>query len=236
MNLSAVVYDAETRCCIPGSGDWARGLEHCAGFDTEKFYLGSPCHKGHGADSGQNLRYKANWMCVECHRERKRGAHKTPEQLFWEKVDKDGPVHPTLKTPCWVWTGSTSGKGYGEVRVKRRLWRAHRYSWAIVNGSIPDELLVCHECDNPPCVNPSHLFVGTSQQNTDDMRVKGRANYVSGLRGSDLPQARLTEEAVRELRAKYAEGGYTQSDLAIEYGIKQAQVSSIVRRTSWRHI
>ena len=90
--------------------------------------------------------------------------------LFWRKVDKKGPIHP-IHGRCWVWTGSKVGKGYGQ----------HRRSWKIHFGEIPDGLYVLHKCDNPLCVNPSHLFLGTPKDNVQDMLEKGRGNFTGPI-------------------------------------------------------
>lgn len=91
---------------------------------------------------------------------------------FWSKVDK-GPG-------CWTWTGATQNYGYGAVTIHGLTRRAHRVSWELAHGPIPDGLHVCHRCDNPPCVNPDHLFLGTAQDNVDDKDAKGRGRNQVG--------------------------------------------------------
>jgi hypothetical protein len=94
----------------------------------------------------------------------------TLAERFWVKVDKNGPLHPTLGTACWVWTGRHLTWGYGQI--ENHL--THRLSWRLHNGPIPNRLQVLHRCDNPPCVNPAHLFLGTNTDNRADSKAKGR--------------------------------------------------------------
>ncbi len=126
----------------------------------------------------------ARGMCDACyHRWQKHGDPRVfgktgrpatpPSARFWQKVQKgDG---------CWEWQGSRNKLGYGITSLRGRAIRAHRVSWEIVNGPIPDGLLVCHRCDNPACVRPDHLFLGTQIDNLRDMRTKGRGNDIVAL-------------------------------------------------------
>lgn len=175
---------------------------------------------------------------------------KSIEERFWAKVNKDGPVpeHMPHLGPCWVWTGSRFPLGYGTVSVaSRQNQGAHRVSWRLTQGPIPEGLMVCHRCDNRPCVRPSHLFLSTAKGNFDDMVRKGRRNVARGdrlffarhpemlVRGENHRCAKLTEEQVRELRARVA-AGERQADLAREAGISRASMSKMILRESWKHV
>lgn len=98
---------------------------------------------------------------------------------FWSKVDKNGPTQPHMDSPCWLWTAGKSSTGYGNLRVGGKLIKTHRVSWIINRGQIPHDgsyhgICVLHCCDNPACVNPGHLFLGTNTDNIHDMTAKGR--------------------------------------------------------------
>lgn len=122
------------------------------------------------------------------------------------------------ETGCLEFTGAKANKGYG-------------LAWVTLHGDIPSNLVVCHRCDNPPCFNPDHLFLGTPADNTADMVGKGRHRYVPH-RGTTNGRTRLTEDQVRQIRALAAEG---QSCRAIgrEFGVAPGTVSSVVRRVNW---
>lgn len=141
---------------------------------------------------------------------------------FWEKVDKRGT------NDCWEWQGALDRKGYGEIKAgrSRKIVRAHRLAWILEHGECPNDLLVCHQCDNPKCCNPHHLFLGTFQDNLADMRKKGRHAY-----GEKHGWAKLSDKQVEELREKFATGQYTLAQLSKEYGIQSHHVSRIINRT-----
>lgn len=94
---------------------------------------------------------------------------KSTQDRFWERVSRS--------SRCWIWTGAHDRAGYGWMRIDGIIIGAHRIAWELAYGPIPDGLLVCHHCDNPTCVRPSHLFLGDHQDNYDDMVTKGRAHY-----------------------------------------------------------
>lgn len=131
------------------------------------------------------------------------------------------------ETGCWVWTGGFHTTGYGALRDGRRGGTAHRISWEIHYGSIPDGLEVCHRCDNRACVNPEHLFLGTHQDNMTDMVNKGRAPV-----GQRAFGVKLTPEQVLAIR----NDPRSQSRIGREYGVTQTTVGLIKRRKRWKHI
>jgi hypothetical protein len=146
---------------------------------------------------------------------------------FWRKVDQTDT--------CWIWIGARHLDGYGIVIRDGRNWLAHRWVWTIANGTIPGELCVCHHCDNPPCVRPDHLFLGTRADNNVDKTGKGR-NVVIPCPGEANGAAKLTESEVLAIRAKHAAGGVSMRALGREYGVDGSAIEHIIHRRRWRHI
>jgi len=134
-----------------------------------------------------------------------------------------------------MWRGSKTQGGYGRFgnSVKFGTNVAHRISYIIHVGQIPPGLLVCHKCDNPPCVRPDHLFLGTAKDNNIDMFQKGRANK---LKGSAHWKTSLTEKQVLEIRQKYKPRKYSSYRLGVEYGISQQTAHLIATKKTWRHV
>ena len=167
---------------------------------------------------------------------------------FWAKVDKNGPIpeHRPELGPCWVWTGSANKLGYGSLRFPYGLVKAHRMSYGIHKGPLPDGLFACHECDYPPCVNPDHLFAGTALDNSRDCLAKQRLPTGEHAwshrhrelvpRGEKHPHAKLTETQVAEIRECYATGAFFQRELAARFGVSISLISGIVRGDSWAHL
>ena len=145
---------------------------------------------------------------------------------FWSKVSK--PANPD---GCWTWGGSLHKKGYGLWGFRGKIHKAHRISYRIHKGRIPDGLCVCHACDNPPCVNPKHLWVGTHQDNADDKYEKGRDNHAKGEANGG--GGKLTWESVREIRRLREEENMSQQTLADKFGVSQPMIGLIVRGEKW---
>lgn len=154
-------------------------------------------------------------------------------ERFWSKVVKsDDP------DSCWEWTIATDKDGYGLFKVgksqNKRTMRAHRIAWELAHSTIPDGLCVCHQCDNPPCCNPRHLFLGTNQENTADKVAKGRVSHATGLKGEAHPRAKLTWSKVKQIRLRYATERISQRGLAREYGAGKSVINQIIRNEIWK--
>jgi hypothetical protein len=139
-------------------------------------------------------------------------------------------------TGCWEWQRSFVRGGYGSFFYKGRIGRAHRVSYILHYGEIDPDILVCHKCDNPKCVNPEHLFLGTYQDNNHDMHRKHRAPTSNNkIQGSLNIHAKITEADVINIRALSA-SGISKAEIGRQYNIRDSNVCKIVSRQSWRHV
>lgn len=145
---------------------------------------------------------------------------------FFSKIDQSGE--------CWPWTGSKNKQGYGKCRINGKTFRAHRIVWEMYNGPIPKYLLVCHTCDNTSCCNPSHLFLGNHQVNSDDKKRKGRAYKLPAMIGEKNPRARLTVQDIVSIRQMSLT--FTYIEIASKLNLPRPTVYNIVKRKTWSHI
>lgn len=142
--------------------------------------------------------------------------------------------HQVAPSGCWMWTGKVGRSfGYGEIRRKRgtKTMKAHRVSYELYKGPIPDEMCVCHTCDVPLCVNPAHLWLGTREDNNKDKTAKGRNVFIP-RRGEGSATSKLTEKQALDIKADLR----TQSKIAKDYGISQCAVSDIKTGRRWKHL
>lgn len=153
--------------------------------------------------------------------------HPPIAERFWVKVDRRS------KDRCWNWQAATNPAGYGVFHSDIGSL-AHRYSWTLHFGPIPDGLFVCHACDNPACVNPYHLFLGTHKDNMRDMDEKDR-RITPDRTGRFNGHSKLTENDVHEIRRRY-KMGESQSALGKEFGVSQSHVSAIILCARWSHV
>lgn len=153
------------------------------------------------------------------------------ESRFWSNVDVRG------EDECWLWTGCFFATGYGQfdfiLSTKMHKVKATRFMWLLTHGSISRHLEICHDCpvgDNPACVNPNHLFLGTQYDNMQDMVAKGRSNY-----GERNGKVKLTEAQVLEVYA-LRKAGWTQQSIADRFEVSWSTIHLIVIGKNWKHL
>jgi hypothetical protein len=157
------------------------------------------------------------------------------QERFWSFVHKTNG--------CWNWTGSNV-RGYGKFMIEKKNLSAHRLSYEFHIGKIPSGHLVCHKCDNPSCVNPDHLFLGTWKSNVDDMIQKGRRRDSKGTKNG---KSKLTEKDILKIRKLYSKNDTTISKysknqkystrwISQKYGVSQSLISGIVQGKRWSHV
>lgn len=144
---------------------------------------------------------------------------------FWSKVDRRGPDR------CWEWQAARLHFGHGAFSLMGRQIHAHRFAMMVaLAGDIPDGMFVLHNCDNPPCCNPAHLYVGTQRQNVEDRERRHR-----GAKGSACGMAKLTPSAVRDIRCSLAKGA-TAASLGRRYHVTKQSICNIAHRRTWTHV
>jgi hypothetical protein len=146
---------------------------------------------------------------------------------FWDNADRSGGPDA-----CWPWAKQRHSRGYGYFCIKKRKKFAHRVAWELATGGDASGLVVMHSCDNPPCVNPAHLRLGTARDNAQDCIAKGRKLIVLG---EDHGGAKLTEEDVVLIR-KMAMSGKSSYEIAKTMPCSARQIRDIVSRKMWRHV
>ena len=146
------------------------------------------------------------------------------DRKFWSRVlVGDGA--------CWEWAGPVGSTGYGKISQNQQTLSAHRVSYELNIGPIPIGMLVCHHCDNRKCVRPSHLFVGTFQENMDDMKAKGRQKNPHPC--DKHPHAKLTVREVQDIRRRISDGERTK-DITELYGVEYTAIHNIRHKNTWR--
>lgn len=151
---------------------------------------------------------------------------------YWAKVDKSPGLGPS--GDCWEWRGAKSSFGHGSFRLGSKIVGAHRFAYEIAFGTLPERdgyhgTCVCHRCDNPSCVNPAHLFIGSVQDNLADMHRKRRHTRPKGLANA---AAVLTERQVRQIRVSPG----TCQALGDVFGVNKSTISNIKRKKTWPHL
>jgi HNH endonuclease len=149
-------------------------------------------------------------------------------ERFFEKVDTGNTVNG-----CWLWLAGKNHQKYGRFYYDGWDQPAHRVAYILANGPVDPKLLACHSCDQPSCVNPSHIFMGTQKQNMEDCKKKGRfATHI----GEANPRARLTNAQVIQIRKLFDSGLYTRRALIKMYKIPASTLDNVIYRINWKHL
>jgi hypothetical protein len=198
--------------------------------NTELIAIAGPRPEKNCEVDGCELRLYQRRLC-RTHYERVRRYGKTENPTFSEKFW--GKVIDVGSEGCWEWIGSIVAFGYGSSWNPRleRSQPAHRVAWELTHGPIPDGIEVRHRCDNPPCVNPDHLELGTHAENMADMYQRNRAAL-----GERLPQSKLTEPEVRAVRRIHATGGFTNAQIAEWFDVSATAIWYVVNGKTWKHL
>lgn len=175
---------------------------------------------------------KRGWCGMHYRRWRIHGSTDTvlPRGRFGKEPLNDRLARWSKPSPsgCLEWLGFRDAKGYGRITVDGEARKAHRVAWEVANGrAVPPGMHICHSCDNPPCINPAHLSPGYPAENVADMDAKGRR---AALRGSSSPKAKLTWDAVRQIRSSNNPG----RELAALYGVSESLISQVRHNQIWK--
>lgn len=164
-------------------------------------------------------------------------ANKIP-QLPSKRIGKLWKKVQMMPSGCWEWHGSND-RGYGRIFYQGITYTVTRVVYYLYYAIDPEEFAVCHKCDNPPCVNPLHLFLGTNSENILDMHRKGRHRPTgprNPVKGESHTGAKLKDAQVRDIRSKYATGQYSLNQLAREYGVSKRLILVIKQGKAWKHL
>ena len=205
---------------VPGYRFGTKVVVSDAGQDSKRNHLWlCQCDCGRRVVmNATKIRSGSNPSCASCTLRYRYGG---VEKRFWGKVQKCGDGD------CWLWTGSRNKFGHGHFNNQPIGNTAHRTAWFLTNGAIPDGMFVCHRCDNPPCVNPKHLFLGTNEDNMRDAAQKNRTAHGSRAHGSKLSEADIP--VILEMLGK----GISQSAIAVRFRVSQGQISRIKSGAIW---
>ena len=201
--------------CTTTDPEWPFGYGLCHCGCGRRTTLAPQTDRAQGYTKGQPRQY------IRGHHSRRTDIAGT----FWQMVDMS-----TGQDGCWPWTGPRSGAGYGRFSYSGRRYPAHRIAYELLDGHIPAGLLVCHRCDNPPCYNPAHLFLGTMADNMADMVSKGRQN-----KGERHHWAVYTEAQMSESLTMYRDG-VSWADILARTGVSKCSVYFAARGRSWKHL
>jgi hypothetical protein len=174
-----------------------------------------PSNKSIRHKCGNNLCCNPNHLYID-----------NPHDRFWAKVNIKEP------SQCWLWTGSVCPDGYGVATINKQHKRTHRISWELTHGTIPKGKSVLHKCDNPPCVNPTHLFLGTQQDNITDMDAKGRRGSAIGVNNG---KSKLTETDIVTIRSLHKQG-MVGTKIAAQFNVHNSAIYKILNGVNWKHI
>lgn len=163
-----------------------------------------------------------------CSRHCRDTMNRTLEERFWLRV---------IKTEtCWLWEPTAASGKYGAVGIKGLPGRSNRAAWYLTFGEIPEGMHVLHRCDNPPCVRPDHLFLGTNLDNHYDKMAKGRQARGASVSGENCPSSKLSTSQVLEIRRQHEARETSIRELSRRYSVSRPTIKAIVRRETWRHL